>query len=389
MNKDKKDILNEKDVIDENTINDDVILSEAKDLADDEIKDMFDEEFDLAGITVSEELIAKTMTAIRGLSEEKPVEFFADTDIAGKEAADITRAAKTTVASETTESSVKATEQSETSNTSDKIVSISKGKRAMKLVSGLAAALFIGVVVFAFLKMGVGGITKSNDSSAEAPREQTVNTPPPDIALESANNHYKAEANTADSPQSYANIPVIPSEHATESLNTHESIDAVSDNSNDPIVSAGDGGSDYTDEVKNIVDNEDDGKYNKYLGILNANAKNISDITEVKEYIELKSYKVAQSVNIYLTPMAKNIPVIRSSDIYEEVLEEVDPITEEALYALLRDSEDDPAREYVYALMLQDVSGIVFDEDETGKTWTTGKEYLEFYEAALENSKDE
>ena len=119
MNKDKKDILNEKDVIDENTINDDVILSEAKDLADDEIKDMFDEEFDLAGITVSEELIAKTMTAIRGLSEEKLVEFFADTDIAGKEAADITRAAKTTVASETTESSVKATEQSETSNTSE------------------------------------------------------------------------------------------------------------------------------------------------------------------------------------------------------------------------------------------------------------------------------
>jgi len=389
MNKDKKDILNEKDVIDENTINDDVILSEAKDLADDEIKDMFDEEFDLAGITVSEELIAKTMTAIRGLSEEKPVEFFADTDIAGKEAADITRAAKTTVASETTESSVKATEQSETSNTSDKIVSISKGKRAMKLVSGLAAALFIGVVVFVFLKMGVGGITKSEDRASESPRNYAANNIQTDCASEAAEYHNKAEANTADSPQSYANSPVIPSEHATESLNTHESIDAVSDNSNDPIVSAGDGGSDYTDEVKNIVDNEDDGKYNKYLGILNANAKNISDITEVKEYIELKSYKVAQSVNIYLTPMAKNIPVIRSSDIYEEVLEEVDPITEEALYALLRDSEDDPAREYVYALMLQDVSGIVFDEDETGKTWTTGKEYLEFYEAALENSKDE
>lgn len=372
MNKDKKDILNEKDVIDENTINDDVILSEAKDLADDEIKDMFDEEFDLAGITVSEELIAKTMTAIRGLSEVETVEPSADHSLSEKETTVITKAAL-------------ASEPEQTG----KIVSISKGKRAMKLVSGLAAALFIGVVVFVFLKMGVGGITKSNDSSAEAPREQTVNTPPPDIALESANNHYKAEANTADSPQSYANIPVIPSEHATESLNTHESIDAVSDNSNDPIVSAGDGGSDYTDEVKNIVDNEDDGKYKKYLGILNANAKNISDITEVKEYIELKSYKVAQSVNIYLTPMAKNIPVIRSSDIYEEVLEEVDPITEEALYALLRDSEDDPAREYVYALMLQDVSGIAFDEDETGKTWTTGKEYLEFYEAALENSKDE
>ena len=78
MNKDKKDILNEKDVIDENTINDDVILSEAKDLADDEIKDIFDEEFELAGITVSEELIAKTMTAIRGLSEVETVEPSAD-----------------------------------------------------------------------------------------------------------------------------------------------------------------------------------------------------------------------------------------------------------------------------------------------------------------------
>ena len=58
--------------------------------------------------------------------------------------------------------------------------------------------------------------------------------------------------------------------------------------------------------------------------------------------------------------MASNIPIIRSSDIYDEITEEVNPITEEALYTLLRDSEDDPAREYVYALMLQDVSGIVF-----------------------------
>ena len=333
---------------------------------DKEIKDMFDEEFDLAGITVSEELIAKTMTAIRGLSEAENVELSADHSLLEKETPMITKAAL-------------ASEPEQT----DKIVSISKGKRAMKLVSGLAAALFIGVVVFAFLKMGVGGITKSNDSSAEAPREQTVNTPPPDIALESANNHYKAEANTADSPQSYANSPVIPAEQASEALNTPESIGAVTDNSDELIVSAGDGGSGYTDEVKNIVENEDDRKHKKYLGILNANAKNISDITEVKEYIELKTYKVAQSVNIYLTPMAKNIPVIRSSDIYEEVLEEVDPITEEALYALLRDSEDDPAREYVYALMLQDVSGIAFDEDETGETWTTGKEYLEFYEARI------
>jgi len=318
---------------------------------DKEIKDMFDEEFDLAGITVSEELIAKTMTAIRGLSEAETV---------------ITKAAL-------------ASEPEQT----DKIVSISKGKRAMKLVSGLAAALFIGVVVFVFLKMGVGGITKSEDRASESPVEQTANSVQTDSASEAAEYHFKAEANTADSPQSYANSPVIPAERATESLNTPESIGAVTDNSDEIIVSAGDGGSGYTDDMKNIVDNEDDGKHNKYLGILNANAKNISDITEVKEYIELNTYKVAQSVNIYLTPMAKNIPVIRSSDIYEEVLEEVDPITEEALYALLRDSEDDPAREYVYALMLQDVSGIAFDEDETGKTWTTGKEYLEFYEARI------
>lgn len=366
--KDEKNIMNDvKDIIDENAINEDVILSEVKDL-----KDMFDQEFDLAGITVSEELIAKTMTAIRGLSEAETVELSADHSLSEKETHVITKAA---LASE--------------SEQTGKIVSISKGKRAMKLVSGLAAALFIGVVVFAFLKMGVGGITKSEDRASESPVEQTANSVQTDSASEDAEYHYEAEANTADSPQSYASSPVIPSERATESLNTPESIGAVTDNSDELIVSAGDGSGGYTDDMKNIVDNEDDGKHKKYLGILNANAKNISDITEVKEYIELKSYKVAQSVNIYLTPMAKNIPVIRSSDIYEEVLEEVDPITEEALYALLRDSEDDPAREYVYALMLQDVSGIVFDEDETGETWTTGKEYLELYEAVLEDGKDE
>ena len=94
-------------------------------------------------------------------------------------------------------------------------------------------------------------------------------------------------------------------------------------------------------------------------------------------------------MNMLLAPITSNDPVIRASDIYEEVLEEVDPITEEALYALLRDSEDDPAREYIYALMLQDVSGIVFEDENSEKTWTTGKEYLELYEAALEDSKDE
>ena len=100
---------------------------------DDEIRDMFDEEFDLAGITVSEELIAKTMTAIRGLSENEPVEFSADNDIAGKDATEITRASKITAVSETTKSSVQTTEQSETSTTSDKIVSISKRQKVMKL----------------------------------------------------------------------------------------------------------------------------------------------------------------------------------------------------------------------------------------------------------------
>ena len=338
---------------------------------DDEIKDMFDEEFDLAGITVSEELIAKTMTAIRGLSEAENVEPSADSGLSGKETPVIAKAAS-------------ASEQ----DRSGKIVSISKGKRAMKLVSGLAAALFIGVVVFVFLKMGVGGITKSNDSSAEAPREQAVNTPPLDIALESANNHYKAEGNSAPSAQSHASSPVTSAELPSETLCTPESDIAVTDNSDEHIVLGGDGGSNYVGEDKTEVDLENAGKDIRYLGILNTTAKNTSDIKEVKEYIELKSYKVAQSVNMYLTPMASNIPIIRSSDIYDEVTEEVNPITEEALYTLLRDSEDDPAREYVYALMLQDVSGIVFEEDESGETWNTGKEYLEYYEAHVAENKD-
>ena len=49
----------DKDLIDETT---EIVTEDA------EIKKMFDEEFDMADIFVSEDLIAKTMTAIRGLS---------------------------------------------------------------------------------------------------------------------------------------------------------------------------------------------------------------------------------------------------------------------------------------------------------------------------------
>ena len=61
-----RDELNEK--LDENTvdaISEDVITEDA------EIKKMFEEEFDMADLTVSEDLIAKTMTAIRGLSGDE------------------------------------------------------------------------------------------------------------------------------------------------------------------------------------------------------------------------------------------------------------------------------------------------------------------------------
>ena len=332
---------------------------------DDEIRDMFDEEFDLAGITVSEELIAKTMTAIRGLSENEPVEFSADNDIAGKEAAEITK-------------------------TSDKIVSISKRQKVMKLVSGLAAALFIGVVVFVFLKMGVGGISKSEDRASEPSEGWSTTASQANSVATDSESSYKGASATTDSAEyfSYENHG-SPADLATEENTAPQVTLSGTDNSDEPTLSAGDGISAPEFDGTEKVDNENKDKANRYLKILNGNAKATSDIKEVKDYIEIESLKVADSMNMLLAPITSNDPVIRASDIYEEVLEEVDPVTEEALYALLRDSEDDPAREYIYALMLQDVSGIVFEDENSEKTWTTGKEYLELYEAALKDSKDE
>ena len=391
MSKDRENIMNdEKDIISKDIIDKDVILSEAKDLADDEIKDMFDEEFDLAGITVSEELIAKTMTAIRGLSETETVEFSADNDIAGKEATEITRASKITAVSETTKSSVQTTEQSETSTTSDKIVSISKRQKVMKLVSGLAAALFIGVVVFVFLKMGVGGISKSEDRASEPSEGWSTTASQANSIATDSESSYKGASATTDSAEyfSYENHG-SPVDLATEENTAPQVTLSGTDNSDEPTLSAGDGISAPEFDGTEKVDNENKDKAKRYLKILNGNAKATSDIKEVKDYIEIESLKVAGSMNMLLAPITSNDPVIRASDIYEEVLEEVDPITEEALYTLLRDSEDDPAREYIYALMLQDVSGIVFEDEKSEKTWTTGKEYLELYEAALKDSKDE
>ena len=342
MSIEKKDELNEKlntmteDVIADDVIAEDVITEDA------EIKKMFDDEFDMADLTVSEDLIARTMTAIRGLSDP-----------------------------EKTESA------EESSQASDKVVSINNRKKVIKMVSGLAAALFVGFVMFAFIKMGVGGISKSEDKASNASERYYV-TSQPNSANETYD--YESDSNTASAAS--------PGRVADDAEKTVNSVDenklgmdsafesAVgSENTALPQISAGSVTQDDEDGIGNNVKPEKDGTQKAEF--------NITDLNDIKKYISSESDKITDSMNMMIAPMKRNDKVIRDSELYGAVTEEITPATEEALYALLKDSKDDPAKEYIYAVMLQDVSGISFTDENSENTWTTGKEYLELYEAAL------
>ena len=340
------------------SIEKDELMDEEVIVKDDEIKEMFDKEFDLADITVSEELIAKTMTAIRGLS---------DTDTTGL---NITKSYNT-----------EPDKASSDTTTSDKVVNISKRTKVIKMVSGLAAALFVGFVVFTFVKLGVGGITKSEEKAAES-SSSSYSTAQSNSA--SATESYRGDETAA--PNSLCEDAEYLGDKPAESkygADEAPSVAIVDGDSKNPQISAGSVTQNVEDDGNtDTVDREKDGslKTENSISYLNPDIK---DIDDVKEYISKESDKLTDSMNMLIAPMKKNDSVIRSSDIYGEVTYEINPVTEEALYALLKDSKDDPTKEYIYAVMLQDVSGINFTDENSENTWDTGKDYLKLYESAI------
>ena len=117
----------------------------SEELFDLEIKKSFDEEFDAQDIFVSEDLIAKTMAAIKSIDKD-------------------------TTENDNTPESTKAADKivnigSTISNNVTNISNPSTKKKSYKWVSGIAAAVVIGVIGLVIFKLG-GGIKKSSDYAA-------------------------------------------------------------------------------------------------------------------------------------------------------------------------------------------------------------------------------
>lgn len=117
----------------------------SEELFDLEIKKSFDEEFDAQDIFVSEDLIAKTMAAIKSIDKDTTEN---DNKPESTEAADKIVNIGSTL-----------------SNNVTNISNPSAKKKSYKWVSGIAAAVVIGVIGLVIFKLG-GGIKKSSDYAA-------------------------------------------------------------------------------------------------------------------------------------------------------------------------------------------------------------------------------
>ena len=174
----------------------------SEELFDLEIKKSFDEEFDAQDIFVSEDLIAKTMAAIKSIDKDTTEN---DNTPASTEAADKIVNIGSTV-----------------SNNVTNISNPSTKKKSYKWVSGIAAAVVIGVIGLVIFKLG-GGIKKSSDYAAyEGPTANSTsdNSYYDKVMTESvAETQPKTEASGGQSDMSYA----IPDEAPCEVTEAAES----------------------------------------------------------------------------------------------------------------------------------------------------------------------
>lgn len=174
----------------------------SEELFDLEIKKSFDEEFDAQDIFVSEDLIAKTMAAIKSIDKDTTEN---DNTPESTEAADKIVNIGSTV-----------------SNNVTNISNPSAKKKSYKWVSGIAAAVVIGVIGLVIFKLG-GGIKKSSDYAAyEGPTANSTsdNSYYDKVMTESvAETQPKTEASGGQSDMSYA----IPDEAPCEVTEAAES----------------------------------------------------------------------------------------------------------------------------------------------------------------------
>ena len=317
MSIENKDELNEKlDIMTEDVITEDA-----------EIKKMFEEEFDMAELTVSEDLIARTMTAIRGLSGDD-TNTNADTENIGK-----------------------------TDTETSKITQISSVRKSsvIKWISGIAAALFIGIVGFTFIKLGLNGSVKedsatSTNMAASSESYNRVEADGPEMRRDSEKNY------SSDRPMTEASASVPMTNDEYEYDGEDYSSPSISANGNAYRFSPDETKNDaYLGDIinheKQVLTTPTDSIPDELTpgtienaggssGVDNSDNKE-TEAEELKEFVVIEADLLLQNIANYRNnPKADKDAMIRKTREYKNIVN-LDVKAEDTLYKLLAESEGD------------------------------------------------
>ena len=357
-------------------------MSDLKNIENDndmDIKALFEKDFEADDITVSEDLISRTMASIRALEKD-------------------------------TSATPEASSLTEETETPSNVTSIKSRRKFLRIAYGIAAALVIGIVGFSIYRFG-GTIEKSaskddnaymgvadsrSQSEASGERKESIakdETYIKEMAEETkdapnnepnpiAEDRFKNDTNGAVSDDA-DNLGTIPSnyvaseidassytfdlEHGKQNLRP-ENIISVTEK-NDESGSGTEPVEDATPpETPAVTVNPDE-----VLSYILSDYDELfaTDDTDGAATIDIKLLKECTSYNLL-------IHGLKSSEEDQEV-----QLTN--VISLLEQSNGDERGEYVLAAVIQDISGVYFNDANGNPTWTTGKEYLLLYKDYISN----
>ena len=283
-------------------------------MSDIDFKKLFEEEFEKEEISVSEDLIARTMAAIKA-EEKKEME-------------------------------------------PDKVVPVKnlKKKKMLKAIYGIAAALVIGVAVIAILSQSSFSSKEDRATEASASANYTQADSIDNDSLKMTNAMADSTPNDTDydGAMAYESATIADDDFAKDDTCVPET-EAATD------ASAEAGGK--ADEISFSVN---DHKY----------------ISDMEDFVE--EYKSRYSLNsMNKQERFKEVTEgIRNSETYDMLSQNPEAVAE-SLYTMLKESSEDGEKEYVEAILIQNLTGKNFNDENGNPVWTTGKEYLKLYEDSL------
>ena len=309
-----------------------------------EVKNEFEEEFSMNDITVSEDLIARTMTAL-GLKNAREAE--KDSINSG----DDTK--KNDIIPKKSEKSV------ENARVTD--ISRSKGSRkAVKWVSGIAAALLIGVVGLVLFKLGSGTL-KSSDKAESATANSSSSLSYSSSA--SASDSYVTNDFEASEPNTYRyeydekeTNSLKEETSATQSSQSLQSSSMAADSAPECTADNSEAfDEEYYDKIgKTAFENSDsslkmpDGDYSGISAEINRSYLS-NNIGKLKSELELKIEEALDN-GVSGTEIAD---MIRESEGYDSIIEAGDDIAP-VIREMLRASND-RAEQFIFNTILNDL----------------------------------